>query len=811
MKALALALRPPALVSGVVAIGLLLSGLALWLATDSPVVVGAYLGAVIVLGGAGWLVLRDTPIDTLETVAIPDWSVTVAAIDQSDLAIAITDRAGRLTCANSLYEDNFGTAKPPPALETEQTSRDTLARASRDAWRDGRADAGMIRLGTENWSAELERAGRGEDYLIWCFRRQVSPDLTQAAIDALHGKLGRALDRAGIAAAIVDPDGFIIATSDGFALRATGEPSDDLSHQEFVSYLRQDDEDRISWAREGKAGAPLTMYYMPVADPDLADHTAADAQPSLMLLVDSGVGLGGGGGDFSAAAPNLEALLGQLPLGLAMADRDGLFLFANTAFMRAAGKDGELPPPYPSDLVVQEDKGALADAVRRFAQGPTTSGDVAVRLSAQPEEPVTLSLAGVRGLGDAAVLLGLTDTSEELRLKRQIAQATKMQAVGQLAGGVAHDFNNVLTAILGICDLMLLRHTPGDSDYDDIQQIRANSSRAASLTRQLLAFSRQQTLRPEVLQVPDVVSEISQMLKRLIGEKIRLQVTHDRNLGRVRADPSQLEQVIVNLAVNARDAMQSKGGAAGQLRISTKRVTAADIRAMRSEIVPVGDYTVLIVSDTGTGIPPDRLGKIFEPFFTTKEQGKGTGLGLSTVYGIVKQSGGFIFADSELGKGTTFSVYLPVYHETAEARQLRENAVKPAAPQREWAGGGRILLVEDEDPVRAVAERALTRQGYEVVTAADGEDGLEHFLKDDKFDLVVSDVVMPIMDGPAMVRKIREKRSDLPILFMSGYAEEQLRNEIDIANMHFLPKPFSVAQIADRVAHVLAESSLSED
>ncbi len=806
MKALAIASRPSAMVAAIVGFGLLLSGLALWLASDSVVVVGSYLGAVTVLGGAGGLLLRDTVVAPVDSVAMPDWSVTVAAIDQTDLAIAITDRAGRLTCANRLYEDSFGTANAPPAFDTDQASHEALLRSSREAWRDGRSDAGTIRTGGENWAAELERAGRGEDYLVWRFRRQVSPDLTEAAVKAIGGKLGRAFDRAGIAAAIVDPDGFVIAASEGFALRATGEPESDLAHKEFVSYLRQDDEGRIGWGRDGKGGAPITMYYLPVADPDLADHAAADAFPSLMLLVDGGVGLGGGGGDSSAAVPSLEALLGQLPLGLAMADRDGLFLFANPAFMRAAGQEGGDPPPYPSDLVVQEDKGALADAVRRFAQGPSNSGDVAVRLSAQPDEPVSLSLAGVRGLGDAAVLLGLTDTSEELRLKRQIAQATKMQAVGQLAGGVAHDFNNVLTAILGICDLMLLRHTPGDSDYDDIQQIRANSNRAASLTRQLLAFSRQQTLRPEVLQLPDVVSEVSQMLKRLIGEKIRLQVTHDRNLGRVRADPSQLEQVIVNLAVNARDAMQAKGDGRGELRIATKRVTAADIRAMRSEIVPAGDYTVLVVSDTGTGIAADKLGKIFEPFFTTKEQGKGTGLGLSTVYGIVKQSGGFIFADSELGKGTTFSVYLPVYHETAEAKKLREDAVKPAAPQREWAGGGRLLLVEDEDPVRAVAERALSRQGYEVVTAADGEDGLEHVLRGEEFDIVVSDVVMPIMDGPAMARAIREKRPELPILFMSGYAEEHLRNEIDIENMHFLPKPFSVAQIADKVAKVLGAS-----
>jgi two-component system, cell cycle sensor histidine kinase and response regulator CckA len=366
---------------------------------------------------------------------------------------------------------------------------------------------------------------------------------------------------------------------------------------------------------------------------------------------------------------------------------------------------------------------------------------------------------------------------------------------------------------------MLMRHTPGDSDYDDIQQIRANSNRAASLTRQLLAFSRQQTLRPEVLQLPDVVAEISTLLKRLLGEKIVLEVTHDRNLGLVRADPVQLEQVLLNLAVNARDAINGTGSGlggmiagkpGGVLRLMTRRVTSADVRAMKSEILPVGDYTALVVEDTGHGIKPAQIGKIFEPFFTTKEKGKGTGLGLSTVYGIVKQSGGFIFAESDVGKGTRFTIYLPVHvpdaAETAEAAAQAAAAARPAK-RREWSGGGRVLLVEDEDTVRAVAERALVRQGYDVTTAADGEEGLEALGRaisaGGEFDLVLSDVVMPSMDGPAMVREIRGLRPDLPVLFMSGYAEEQLRREIDIPGMYFLAKPFSVAQICTAVEDVL--------
>ena len=413
-----------------------------------------------------------------------------------------------------------------------------------------------------------------------------------------------------------------------------------------------------------------------------------------------------------------------------------------------------------------------------------------------------MTVAGARGLGSAAVLLSLKDNSEEARLKREIAQATKMQAVGQLAGGVAHDFNNILTAILGTCDLMLMRHTPGDSDYDDIQQIRSNSNRAASLTRQLLAFSRQQTLRPQVLQLPDVVAEVSHLLTRLLGERVKLQVKHGRGLGAVRADPGQLEQVIVNLAVNARDAMLAKDpDGVGILTLQTYPVSADEVRRMGTDILPIGDYTALKVSDTGTGIPSHIIGKIFEPFFTTKEVGKGTGLGLSTVYGIVKQSGGFIFADSVVRKGTTFTIYLPV-HRAPQGEAPAKSRGKEKAGEL-W-GSGTILLVEDEHMVRAVAERALTRHGYTVLSAENGEEALEILGREEKIDLMISDVVMPTMDGPTTVRAARKSHPDLPILFISGYAEEQLRKSIDIPNVSFLAKPFSVQSLAETVRGVLA-------
>jgi two-component system cell cycle sensor histidine kinase/response regulator CckA len=773
------------------------------------VVTLTYIGGLAVFGLIAFAAARAsrTSRAAAEGPGMPDWSVTVSAIEQPGMAVAITDRANRLVCANAAFELWFGSSNAPPRLPVDGASSEALARAARNAWREGDGGAQTIADEDNAWTAKVVRAGRGEDYLVWRFVPVVRHEPLQAIGKYVTGIFGKILSGAGIEVALVGPDGAIRAANAGFARRAAGDEHASMAGQDFTALLRSDERDRIYFAREGRKGSPQTLVHVPLTEPD-SPQVKSNQAPALMLLIDIGVGVGGWGSDARGQTPQLEALLEQLPVGLAMTDRDGHFLFANPAFRRVAGvaRNRHLPP-FPSDIVVPADKSALADAVRRYGQGPASSGDIAVRLKGQPDEPVSLGLAGIRGLGEAAVLLSLADTTEETRLKRQVAQATKMQAVGQLAGGVAHDFNNVLTAIIGYCDLMLLRHIPGDSDYDDIQQIKANSNRAASLTRQLLAFSRQQTLQPEIIQVPDVISEVGQMLKRLLGARITLRTHHDRELGPVRADPRQLEQVVMNLAVNARDAIQARGGeqASGTLSFSTRRVQATDVRRLRdNEIIPAGDYTALIAEDTGGGIPPEDLPKIFEPFFTTKDLGKGTGLGLSTVYGIVKQSGGFIFADNVAGpdgkvKGARFTIYLPVHNATPE-ELAREKQAEEAS---DWSGGGRILLVEDEDTVRAVAERALTRQGYNVVTAADGDEGLEQIRNDGGFDLVVSDVVMPSMDGPAMAREIRKIAPRIPVLFMSGYAEEQLRREIDIEGMHFIPKPFSVQQIAAKVGQVL--------
>ncbi|MDB5698153.1 MAG: response regulator [Alphaproteobacteria bacterium] len=756
-------------------------------AVGDPLFAGAFAAGLLGVGAIVMLRARLGARDAGEALpAGTDIALLRAAIDVTANAVAITDGGGRLLCANEAYASWFGGYATAPDLAFGEREQERLQHAAVAARRDGMA--AIEQFGTDGGKlrAELSREGADHQYLVWRFKRSNALDLTAEARSLLTGEAGHRIGEAGLMAVLADADGALVAANRVFLLRATGNADATAVGTPLVGLLTATEEGQFSLASEGSGATPLRIVQIPIAD-------GGNPLTLFLLLDDGDGGFRRLGKDDTA---HINALLDILPLGLALANVDGRFIYLNKAFRKAAALAEETKAVYPGDLVVSEDKAAVSDLVRRFARGPSAASDIAVRLKSNPEEPVALTIAGVRGLGQAAVLLSLKDNSEEDRLKRQIAQATKMQAVGQLAGGVAHDFNNILTAIIGYCDLMLMRHTPGDSDYDDIQQIRSNSNRAAGLTRQLLAFSRQQTLRPQVLQLPDVIAEVSNLLKRLLGETVTLQVKHGRSLGAVRADPGQLEQVIVNLCVNARDAMP-KGGT---LTLHTYSVSTDDVRRMGSDILPIADYTALRVSDTGTGIPPAILSKIFEPFFTTKEVGKGTGLGLSTVYGIVKQSGGFIFADSEPRKGSSFTIYLPVH--AAGAVNVSEKGKAKTAPGELW-GTGTILIVEDEAMVRAVAERALTRHGYTVLTAESGEAALEILGREEKVDLMISDVVMPSMDGPTTVREARKTHPDLPILFISGYAEEQLRKSIDLERVAFLAKPFSVQKLAEAARDAL--------
>jgi two-component system, cell cycle sensor histidine kinase and response regulator CckA len=769
---------------GIVAASALSSGLLIFLLIGDVALAAGFVAAAAGLGALVLISRRNAAPTTVER-PVNDWVLTRAAIESDTTAVAMTDRSGELVCANALFGAWFDGFDAPARLALGEASV-RLAEAEQTAWREGAA-ATRLQQEAGQLAVEIARGGRLEDHLVWRFKPVSSLDMPHEARRLIGSAAGERLGEAGVMSVLIGADSRITAGNRAFALRATGSADAAIEGRDLATMLTIDKRGLIRFEREGPTGGPVRLIQVPL------DPSDRQASTLIFLIDDDGAPRLGEG----SASSHIQTLLSMLPLGFALADRDGRFLFLNEAFARAAGLEGGAQPVYPSDLVVREDKATVSDTVRRFASGPPMSGDIAIRLHTRPDDPVALSIAGARGLGEAAVLLSLKDNSEESRLKRQVAQATKMQAVGQLAGGVAHDFNNILTAIIGHCDLMAMRHTPGDSDYDDIQQIKANSNRAASLTRQLLAFSRQQTLRPQVLQLPDVISEVFNLLKRLLGETVTLNVKHGRNLGPVRADPGQLEQVIVNLAVNARDAMPE----GGTLTLQTYPFSAAEVRRMNSEIMPIVDYTALSITDTGTGIPNDVLPKIFEPFFTTKEVGKGTGLGLSTVYGIVKQSNGFIFADSAPGEGTSFFIYLPVHKVEAKAEAA---PVLPKERPTELWGSGTILLVEDEAMVRAVAERALTRQGYKVVTAGNGEEALECLDGGETFDLLISDVVMPTMDGPTLVRQARQTYPDLPILFMSGYAEEQLRKSIDIERVAFLPKPFSVQQLAEAARAALS-------
>ena len=392
-----------------------------------------------------------------------------------------------------------------------------------------------------------------------------------------------------------------------------------------------------------------------------------------------------------------------------------------------------------------------------------------------------------------------------------------METVGQLAGGIAHDFNNVLSAIMMANDFLLNAHKPTDPSFQDIMQIKQNATRAATLVRQLLAFSRRQTLRPQVLDLGDALSDLRMLLKRLIGEKVNLDVVHGRDIWPIKADVSQFEQVIVNLAVNARDAMPD----GGKLIIRTSNVTTEESAKLAYKGMPAAEYVRIEVADTGTGIPADIRDKIFEPFFSTKEVGKGTGLGLSTVYGIVKQTGGFIYVDSEPGQGTSFHIFLPRHHAEPEAQveqpaaaagatngAAKEAAAAEAKPRTDLTGQGTILLVEDEEGLRALNARGLRSRGYTVVEAENGVEAMEVLEEQDGgIDLVVSDVVMPEMDGPTLLKAMREQNPDIKFIFVSGYAEDAFEKSLpEGQQFDFLPKPFTLSQLVAAVKETMAKA-----
>jgi signal transduction histidine kinase/ActR/RegA family two-component response regulator len=492
----------------------------------------------------------------------------------------------------------------------------------------------------------------------------------------------------------------------------------------------------------------------------------------------------------------------HLPLGLVAIDEQGIIREANPSFITLV-KNTHLIGLSLYSLLQEGDHGIL----RQWLKGKKPSDEACMMGLLEPSARHVEVTFSPLGEGDETrFLLSFVNQTEQKNLELQFAQSQKMQAVGQLAGGIAHDFNNLLTAMSGFCDLLLLRHEAGDPSFSDIMQIRQNANRAASLVKQLLAFSRQQTLLPKVLSINDLLQDIRHLLVRLLGERVALSFYTSPDIWPVKVDQSQFDQVIMNLSVNARDAMLLQGG--GTLTIRTRNVLASEVPSLNYPVLVHQDYIEISIQDTGTGIPPEVTGKIFEPFFTTKEVGKGTGLGLSTVYGIVKQTGGFIFVQSTMGEGTLFSIYLPRYQESlSEAFSRKEQSEKTIEQTTDLSGKETIVLVEDESAVRNFAVRALQTRGYCVLEAETGEEALEIIKTSERpIDLLISDVVMPEMDGPTLVAQVRALYPDLKVIFMSGYAEEAFKKNLKKDEVfHFLPKPFSLKFLVETVRGILSE------
>jgi two-component system cell cycle sensor histidine kinase/response regulator CckA len=505
------------------------------------------------------------------------------------------------------------------------------------------------------------------------------------------------------------------------------------------------------------------------------------------------------------------------PMAIATVDKAGKIARANAPFVRLQHgviKGEALPAEGRSILTVvaDHDRAALEAAIGKAADGQGDIAPVDVALGGEGNRSARFYVSAVEddeAEGEAAIVYTI-ETTEVRDLEKQVAQVQKMDTVGQLAGGIAHDFNNVLSAIMMATDFLLNAHKPTDPSFGDIMQIKQNANRAASLVRHLLAFSRRQTLRPQVLDFGETLSDLTILLRRLLGEKVTLEMVHGRDLWPVKADVSQLEQVVVNLAVNARDAMP-KGG---KLTVRTANIGEAECRALPYKPLPPAEYVTVEVKDTGTGIPKEIIDKIFEPFFTTKETGKGTGLGLSTVYGIVKQTNGYVFVDSVLGEGTTFRIFLPRHipgaAEIAEAAQADVKSAQ-AKPMADLTGRGTILLVEDEEGLRGLNARGLTSRGYTVLEAGNGVEAIEVIeSRGGDVDLVVSDVVMPEMDGPTLAKELRTRNPNLKIIFVSGYAEDAFDKNMpdgELGKYNFLAKPFTLKQLVAAVKDTMGQAA----
>jgi len=811
------------------------------LPSDMALVLGV-MGAVFALFSS-WAVGRRLHIDD-EAIL-----VHMAAGDVG-LPLMLTSKTGQILYANEEFSRLFKrNAAPeiPAALRLVQGDGrnedvlrrmlDTAANGARDhddltfgpvnegvqTWRLGARAVGGVGSGMVSWSAQ--------DMTAW---REL--DDVRRSEEALQADL---LDNLPVGLFSVDRTGRIVYANeilcDWLGLRLGQMCEQGLTFADFVVESGENEQDdngrngQVTLLSRGKEQfrAMLVqservddegefLYTRSVVIRDLVRKPAVQETSTMAISEENA----------EAVARRLYWLFDEAPVAIALLDLQANISDCNGAFLKMLGlhKDDVLGQPF-ADRLAKEDQSDVNGQLSKVVMGIMRAAHIDIKLTAIGSREVAASLyvsSMEDAYGDVAgLVLHFIDTTEHKHLELQFAQSQKMQSIGQLAGGIAHDFNNLLTAMIGFSDLLLMRHGPDDPSFGDIDQIRQNAVRATALVRQLLAFSRKQTLAPQSVDIKEKLSDLSEVLSRLLGVNIEFNIEHDRDVWPVRVDPVQFDQVILNLAVNARDAMP--GG--GTLTIRTGNLTLSEASQRGMELVPAGDYVTIDVIDTGEGIRKEDINRIFEPFFTTKEVGDGTGLGLSTVYGIVHQTGGHILVDSAPGEGAAFTVCLPRYLDTPKkvdkSDQLTlEGDIKSNSPSQadkeskpatfedsDLTGVGTILLVEDEEAVRMFGSRALRNKGYTVLEAANGEEALEVInATKAKINLIVTDVMMPGMDGHTLVQFVLQEMSDIKVIFISGYAENVIPGGITPeSGFEFLPKPFSLKDLAAKVKDVLAK------
>ncbi len=724
-----------------------------------------------------------------------DQSLLTAALEASLHARAISDKKGNLLCANSAYLRLFEGRMPAPC-DYGADGPDNAAKLKQifTGLKKTARGKGEFEFSAEEGKTSFFVTARSSGrYVIWTLPIASNRSLLKDAEFYARQSLESGLAAMNMGLTLLDQKGRMCYLSPTLAEMVGEDTAADLRDKPVGALI---DRDAGIFTAGILKGRDVEFYRLPLPGDNEGEPTGVYLLLRPITVPDEKPA------PVETTSADLANIFDQAPIAMATVGNTGALRAFNKSFCKLVPEGSAQKGQPLAELIDKADRREFEIRLKAAISGLPPALPFDVHLAC--EKPTIVQVYfGFRQTedGPGAVLYWL-DLTEQKSLELQFVQAQKMQAVGQLAGGVAHDFNNLLTAIIGFSDLLLMRHSAGDQSFSDIMQVKQNANRAANLVRQLLAFSRQQTLRPKILIVTDVLAEISNLVRRLIGENIELKMVHGRSLGAVKVDQGQLEQVLINLAVNARDAMPD----GGTLSIRTANIDHHQAAELDHSIMPASEYVMIEVADTGAGISQKNREKVFEPFFTTKEVGQGTGLGLSTVYGIVKQTGGFIFVDSEEGRGAVFRIYLPTHRESEKETGAAASRKEQESKAKDLTGKETILIVEDEEPVRMFAVRALQNKGYKVLEAVSGEEGLEIVKSyDGAIDLMISDVIMPGMDGPTLVAEAQQIRPKTKIIFISGYAEDAIRKNLSDHKYSFLPKPFSLKRLAEEVRDILEE------